>query len=159
MTITEAKNTVIEIVSRANLLVPKELKPDLKALEGYPDVPSWHKFEIDVWNFGEDIRQILEHYKPLRKDKDLLDLFLTICLNRNSKRGRQTFIMLFEFKHCVGYAKQIVSQLNDKFVEGHVIRCLNKMQAGGFGGQIKKFTEHKVRWIRNEAKKYMEKYP
>ena len=158
MTIADAKRNIINLVSQTNSVIPEKLESNLKPLDGDPDIPAWHKFEIEVWNFGEDIRQILKQYKPLRKDTYLLDLFLAICLNRNSKRGRQSFLKLFEFKHCEIYAKQIITQIDDHFVEGHVIRCLNKMQAGGFSALIRKFTTHNVTWIRNDANKYAEKH-
>lgn len=48
--------------------------------------------------------QILREHTSLRKDKSLLDSFLSIATNRNAKRGRQIFIILLGYKHCAEYA-------------------------------------------------------
>jgi len=151
----EAKILITKILEEASKLIPKNIDSDLKAINEYPDVPEWHPYEDKIWTLGEDIRQILIEHKSLRKDKKLLNLFLEICMNRNAKRGRQSFIMLFCFKHCAEYAPMIITQVDDKFVEGHVILAINKMHATGYRNLIAKFCESKNTWIRNEAKKYM----
>lgn len=158
MTREEAKIEIKEIVGRTSRLIPPVYVKDLPPSKQFPDVPQWHGYEYEIWRNGERIRQILLEHNALRKDKELLDLFLTIALDRNAKRGRQSFIMLFCYKHCAGYAELFVQQLDDDFVCGHIIEGLNKMKAGQFVSLVKPFTTYKITWIRNQAKKYIKRY-
>jgi hypothetical protein len=132
--------------------------PNLHDELNLPGIPKWYDFEMKVWELGEKVRQKLEKCKPLWKDKELLDLFLPICLNENAKRGRQSFIMLFWFKHCEPYSSRIITQINDDFVTGHVIQGLNKMKASGYLEIVRPFTNHKIAWIRNQAKKFVSQF-
>ena len=155
MSIDQAKTDIRSLTTHAYTLIPATLPPNLPEIEGIAGVPDWHDYERQVWALGEQIRQHLLQHKSLRKDKELLDMFLKVCLNRNAKRGRQSFIMLFEYKHWQEYASQIITQIDDEFVCLHVISALNKMKAKGYSSIIEIFTTHKVTVIRNEAKKYM----
>lgn len=158
MTKEEAKSKIKEIVGRTSLLIPLVYEQDLPPSVWFADVPDWHNYEYTIWNNGEQIRKILCEHKSLRKDSDLLDLFLTVALNRNAKRGRQSFIMLFGYKHCAEYADLLAAQLDDDFVGGHIIEVLYKMKAGQFVSVVKPYTMDKIAWIRNQAKKYMNRY-
>ena len=144
-----------KLVSRAEKLIPKNLEPDLPPTELLPEVPAWHDFESKIWQCGEDIRQLIETNPALRKDDKLFQRILKISINQNAKRGRQSFIMLFDSKHLSNFAKCLITQLDDEFVNGQVIKSIQKMQVAGFENEIKPFTEHKHAWIRNTAKKYL----
>jgi len=78
--------------------------------------------------------------------------------NKNAKRGRQSFIMLLWFKHCEKYAPILLDQIEDDFVRGHIIEGLNKMKASGYTEIVKKYTNDKTTWIKNQAKKYIENW-
>jgi hypothetical protein len=151
----EPKLKIKQLIAQAEGLIPETLQDNLPDIANIPGVPEWHNYERKIWELGELIRQELAVHKNLRKDKELMDLFLRISLNRNAKRGRQSFIILFWNKHCREYAPQLITQIQDEFVCGHIIEGLNKMHAEGFSEMIREFTQCKVSWIRNQAKKYL----
>jgi len=154
----EAKNRILDLIEEAIGKAPKSFEPDLPALEGFPEVPSWHDYEHEIWKLGEGIRQLLVEHKSLRKDDSITEKILDFCLNKNAKRGRESFVMLLWYKHNQKYADKLISLINDQYVYGHVIQVLNKMQAHGFKNDVLPFTKDKRTWIRNQAKKYLEKY-
>lgn len=145
------------LLDEAEKMIPDEMFKDLPFMKEAPDVHGWHKFEHNLWTKGEEIRQLIlaEKKKP---DKYQLNRILEICLDRKAKRGRESFIMLFG-KKCYGsYSPDIVQLLNDEYVSGHAVYTLYKMSASEYADQIEPFTTHKTTWIRNIAKKYIQKY-
>jgi hypothetical protein len=54
-------------------------------MEDFPDVPEWHGFESQVWEIGEQIRQLLAQYPFLRKDEEMQEAFIRISANANAK--------------------------------------------------------------------------
>ena len=158
MTKNEAKEAVLILLDRAEKLIPATSEKDLPPMDIAPGVPQWHDYEHKIWQIGEEIRQILNTHKTLRKDKELLARFLSVALNRNAKRGRQSFIMLLWYKHCAEYAGLLAAQLEDRSVKGHIIEGLNKMKAGQFTSLVEPFTQDKTTWIRNQAKKYIREF-
>lgn len=155
MNLEQTKSDIKNLTANAIGLIPATLPANLPEIDGIAGVPNWHDYEKEVWALGEQVRQTLIKHKALRGNAELLDLFLQVCINRNAKRGRQSFIMLFEHKHCMQYAPQLITQINDDFVCGHVLKALNKMQVDGYAPVIENYREHKIAWIRNEAKKYL----
>ncbi len=152
------KEKILELIKKAENLIPTKMEKDLEPLDGFPNVPSWHKYETDIWEIGEEIRQLIFKKKSLRKDDEINDLILNICLNRNSKRGRQSFILLLAYKHLSRYAPQIIEMIDDKFVDGQIIDTIYKMQASGFEKEIEPFKIYQQTWIKKLATKYVEKY-
>jgi hypothetical protein len=149
------KSEIIRLTDQALALVPLVYVPNLPEIKGMSGVPDWHEYERKIWSIGEEIQQILVNHKQLKIDTELLDLFLKVCLNRNAKRGRQSFIMLFEHNYCAVYADQLITQMDDEFVYGHVLRALNKMQADGYALIVLNHQDDKIAWIRKQAKKYL----
>ena len=154
----QAKFKIKELIAQAECLIPETLQENLPGMDEMPGIPKWHEYEHKIWELGERIRHELVIHKSLHKDKEILDDLLKISLNRNAKRGRQSFIMLFWYKHCREYAPQLVTQIGDEFVSGHIIKGLNKMHADEFVEPVKNFLDHKITWVRNEAKKYLVTY-
>jgi len=152
------KDKIINLLSKAKDLTPGELEKDLEPIEGFPDVPNWHDYENKIWAIGENIRQIIFSKKSLRKDEEINDLIIEFCLNKNSKRGRQPFVLLLGYKHLSDYAPKLIRLINDKYVDGQIIDAIYKMQAKGYGKEIRPFVTHKIIWIRKTAIKYLEKY-
>lgn len=157
MTKEEAKETIEDIVRRTVQRIPSTYEKDLPPMKHFPDVPQWHNYEYAIWKNGEQIRQILLEYKNLRKDKSLFDLFLLVALNRNAKRGRQSFILLFGYKSCAEYADLFVRQLDDIFVRGHILEVLNKMKVPHYVSLVMPYITDEETWIRNQAKKYVKR--
>lgn len=156
MTKEEAKKKIQSIVRRVEKMIPLTYVENLPPIDTKnPDIPQWHDFEDEIWIKGSNIDQILREHTSLRKDKSLLDSFLSIATNRNAKRGRQIFIILLGYKHCAEYAPFLIKQIDDPFVDGHIISTLNKMRAYQYTSLIMPFTTDKIAWIRNEAKRYV----
>ena len=139
MTKEEATKGIKKIVEKTLKLIPTTYEADLLPTKLLPNVPNWHCYERAIWQNGESIRQILCEHKTLRKNKELLNLFLTIALNRNAKRGRQSFIMLFGYKHCSGYADSFIKQIDDNSVNRHIIKTLNKMKVGQYASLLETY--------------------
>jgi hypothetical protein len=152
------KQEILSLVAQANSYIPDVLEPDLAPLDGYPNVPDWHKYESKIWAIGEQIRQILNENTKLRKDHQLQDAYLGVIKNERSKRGRQSFFFLVSYKSCNRCAEIVVNQLADDKVVGHAISALRKMGNGDYVIQINLIVDHPVTWIRNEAKKYVDKF-
>ncbi len=141
----------------AEKLIPEIDLPDLPYMELAPTVHDWYDFEHELWEIGENIRQLI-----LTEKKDLsteqADQVCKICENVKAKRGRQSFVMLLGKKRFLPYADRIANILPDVDIDGHVISTLYKMGASQFTAQIKPYTNHAITWIRNEAKRYIQKY-
>lgn len=152
------KEEIIELITEAKNLTPRRMEKNLNPMEGFPDVPNWHKYESEIWEIGDKIRQIIYDKKSLRKDKEINDLIMEVCMDKKSKRGRQSFILLLGYKHLSGYAPQLITMINDKFVDGQIIDTIYKMQAIGYEKDIEPFTTEKLTWVKKKAIKYMGKY-
>ena len=55
-------------------------------------------------------------------------------------------------------AQALISLLEDEDVDGQVIDTLYKMRANGYVSLMTPFLKHKKMWIRNIAKKYVQKF-
>ena len=144
-------------LTRAEALIPKGNLPDLPYMDLAPDVHDWYEFEHRLWEIGEEIRQFLSENKN-KLNKSQIDRIVSICLDKKAKRGRQSFVMLLGKKVYSSYADKIVTVLNDDDIDGQVIDTLYKMGAKEYVEQIEPFLTHNRTWIRNEAKRYVQKY-
>lgn len=150
-------NELDTLLTRAEALIPEENLPDLPFMDLAPDVHDWYMFEHELWEVGEDIRQfLLENKNKLNVSQ--IERIVKICLDKKAKRGRQSFVMLLGKKIYNSYADMIVTVLNDDDVDGQVIDTLYKMGAKEYVEQIEPFLTHNRTWIRNEAKRYVQKY-
>ena len=114
-------------------------------------------FELEIWDIGEEIRQLTAKYKKKFKKKQI-ERIIKVCLDKRAKRGRQSFVMLLGKRAYFDYSEAIIHLIHDKDVCSHVIYALYKMQAGQYADLIIPFTEHKETLIKNEAKRYIKKY-
>lgn len=146
-----------ELFVKAEALIPNELLPDLPYMEEAPDVHDWYMFEHELWGVGEEIRQLILKYKA-KLDNNQIDRIVNICLDKRAKRGRQSFVLLLGRKQYADYASKIVTILDDTDVDGQVINTLYNMQAGQHVELIEPFLNHKHTWIRNEAKRFIQKF-
>tara|TARA_R110002049_G_scaffold24461_1_gene86719 strand:+ start:122 stop:592 length:471 start_codon:yes stop_codon:yes gene_type:complete len=152
------KEKVLALIKKAENLIPLKMEKDLKPLNGIPNIPDWHNYETNIWRIGEEIRQIIAANKVLRKDAEINNLILNICLNKNSKRGRQSFILLLGYKHLSEHSRELIKMINDNSVDGHIIDTIYKMQSAEFVKEIRPFKTNQQAWIRKIASKYLEKY-
>ncbi len=154
----ETKEKVLELIKKAENLTPEKMEKDLPNIKNLPDVREQHFYENEIWRIGEEIRVLILEHKGLRKDDFINERIISFCLNRNSKSGRESFIMLLWYKHNQKYAERLASLIEDKYVYGHIIEGLNKLQVEGYCEKVSKFTNDKRTWIKKQAIKYVEKY-
>ena len=145
------------LLKKAEDKIPNEKLPDLPFMELAPDVHDWYMFEHEIWEIGEEIRQLIFNNKKVLTDSQIARI-INICLDEKAKRGRQSFVLLLGKKAYQKYSDKIVPLLNSDDIDGQVVDTLYKMQAGQYVDKILPFTNHKRTWIRNIAKKYIQKY-
>ena len=145
------------VLLSAEKLIPQEDLPNLPYMKLAPNVHDWYDFEHKLWELGEDIRRlILSERKELNTSQ--IERVCKICSDSKAKRGRQSFVMLFGKKRFFPYAERIAGLLPDEDIDGHIISILYKMGAFQYTELIKPYIDHRTTWIRNEAKRYMQKY-
>lgn len=154
----DVEKKVLKIIKEVETLIPPTLEPNLLPNNLLPNIPEWHSFEHKIWQKGEAIRQLLKGQKKIRTQSNISDKIFEISTNRNAKRGRQSFIMLRGNIDSKKYGARLISQLDDNFVYGHIIDTIYKMKIPEFVEIIKPYCNDKEAWIRNKAKKYIEKY-
>ncbi len=150
-------NELDSLLTSAEALIPEDNLPDLPFMDLAPDIHDWYKFEHELWEIGENIRQFLSENKN-KLNGSQIERIIIICLDKRAKRGRQSFVVLLGKKIYCNYSAQIVSLLNDEDVDGQVIDTLYKMGAKEYVDLIEPFLTHNRTWIRNEAKRYVQKY-
>jgi len=155
---SDVRQQITELLRQAEEAIPQRLKPDLPPGEHTSGAPEWYGFEHSIWALGEDIRQLLLKSKSLRSDLELHRAILRVATEPKAKRGRQSFIMLLGNAACLQFASQIADQLPDPHVCGHAIDTLTKMKCPDYVEAIEPFTRDKTTWIRNKAKRYIERY-
>ena len=150
----KAEKYILAIIKEVESLIPLVFEPDLPS----NDVPFWHPFEHEIWQRGEEIRQLLNVHKKLRNKDNILDKIFEVSINRRLKKGRQSFIMLLGNVDSKRYGANLITQLDDRCVYGHIIDAVYKMKLPEFVEAIKPYCDDEEAWIRNKAKKYIEKY-
>ena len=150
-------NHIEILLTKAENLIPNEELPELPYMDVASEVHEWYQFEYQLWNVGEKIRLLTaEHKKELNELQ--VKRIIEICLDQKAKRGRQSFILLLGKKCYCTFADEIIDLIDDDDVGGHVIATIRKMQVGQYVDKVKPFLDHKQTWIRNEAKKYIQKF-
>ena len=157
MTRSEFDARIDSLLLSAEKLIPQEKLPDLPFMELAPTVHDWYDFEHTLWKIGEDIRQlILSERKELNNEQTVR--ICRICADTKAKRGRQSFVMLLGKKKFLPFAGQLAVLFPDDDIDGHIISTLYRMGASQYAEYIKPYTNHPITWIRNEAKRYIQKY-
>ena len=150
-------NQLNKMLSEAESLIPNEKLPNLPFMPEAPDVHDYYHFELDLWDKGEEIRRLILDCKK-KPNQDQIKRICDICINPFAGRGRQSFVMLLGKKCYAEYATVIAPFLSDDDIDGHVVDTLYKMGTPDYVAQIQPFTKHNRTWIRNIAKKYINKY-
>lgn len=145
------------LLTESERLIPQEKAQNLPDSKIFPGVPQWHPFENSLWMKGEAIRKlILESGK--KPNPEQVNRICSICIDPNGGRGRQSFVMLLGRTGYASFAPMVAELLSDCDVDGQAVDTLYKMRVQGYAEQIRPFAEHRHTWIRNIAKKYLEKY-
>ena len=154
----EVRDRIVSLVEEAEGLIPQEWLTDLPPGEYTSGMPEWRPFEHQVWEIGEQIRQLVATQTSLRRDVELQDAFCRIACSRNTKNGRQPFIGLLAFTACVNQAPKIANQLGDYRVTGQVINALLRMRNGDYATEIEHHKSSEKSWIRKKAETYCTRY-
>ena len=145
------------LLTEAEACIPSEMLAAPPFLNQVPGVHEWHDFEFKIWDIGEQIRQLVSSNQTAFS-RNQINRILNICLDKRAKRGRQSFVMLLgKVKYCE-HASELISLLQDDDINGHVIDTIYKMRADSYVALITPFVTHKQTWIRNAAKKYVQKF-
>ena len=84
---------VDKLLKEAEEKIPDTELPDLPYLKEAPDVHDWYTFEHEIWDIGEEIRQLTVQNKK-KFNEEQIGRIIGICLDKRVKRGRQSFVML-----------------------------------------------------------------
>lgn len=146
-----------ELIEAAKKHIPNHVLPDLPCTPELPGVPAWYEDELAIWNQGEAIRQLVCTARKKLNNTQVMEI-LDICQNQNARRGRESFVMLLGQRAYAAYAPQIAALLGDRDVGGHCIYTLYKMGAAGYSAEIAPFLADERTWVRDYAKRYMQRY-
>ena len=93
------------------------------------------------------------------QDKNILSELVKIVQEKEHGISRQMFVVsLGKFKNDRNVKDVLISLLKDDDVAGHAIIAIRKIGDVELAEYIEPFLEHKKGWIRNEAKKTIEKF-
>lgn len=154
----DGKREIKELIKKARETRPEVLQDNLPPMPDFPDVRDWHAFENDIWQIGEQIRQIYLNHKSLRKDHELMREIVDFCKDKRAERGRQSFLFSISNIHCKSFSSEIAELLTDEDVYGHALDALLKMRADGFIDEVEPLANSKHTWIKKLARKYLERY-
>ena len=135
--------------------MPRATPIQLPPIDGFPDVLQWHQFEHSLWSIGEQIRHAINSQPKLRSDRALYSEILKIVHSRNALRGRQSFVLLFAYRPCISWVRDLAFLIPDSDIDGQIISALYKMRAPGFSAIVAPFLSSSTAWIRREARRYM----
>ena len=136
-------------------IAPEKFPPDLHSNELLAGAPAWYPFEYRAWELGESVRQTLARHRKLRADPKVQSLLLRVILERNLRRGRQSFVFGLACKSAQPQARHIAPFLKDPDIQGQVLDALIKMRARGFDEKVKPLLDSPYKWIRSLARKYI----
>ncbi|HTX20796.1 MAG TPA: hypothetical protein VMD27_02890 [Candidatus Aquilonibacter sp.] len=145
------RSKIEALLTEARLVVPTVVPP----IDGFRDTLQWHQFEHALWSIGEQIRHAINRQPRLRSDHALYAEFLSVVQNRHGMRGRQSFVLLFAYRPCLAWARDLASLIPDSDIDGHIISALYKMRASGFSRVVAPFMSSDATWIRKEARRYL----
>jgi hypothetical protein len=147
--------TIEALLAQAKFLLPRSTPAQLQPMEGFPDLPQWHEFEHSLWSIGEQIRHAMNEQPRLRGNRNLYAKILAIVQDRNARRGRQSFVLLFAYRPCVAWASDLATLISDPDIDGQIISALYKMRASGYSTIVAPFLSSSITWIRKEARRYL----
>lgn len=123
------------------------------------DMPAWYGYEIGLWMFSEEIiRPFLKKHKKIRGKHIFLDTLVEICLNKKFEKGRQLLVLFVGQYGKDAYKEELKSLLYDNEMQGYAIDALRYAKCFEYVDIIKEiYTNSKPGWIRQAAKKYINK--
>lgn len=102
-----------------------------------------------LWECG-DLLYSMKKYKYLPQ-------YLEIIKNKEYGRARQMVVLLVGKSKKVEVIPVLKDLLNDADVEGHALQALANFEGDDIVEIMQQYTKHKMAWIRNTAKRYLNK--
>lgn len=116
-------------------------------------------FEREIWMVGSELLETFKKNKKISLSEDLLEEILKIIEEKKYGRGRESFVMLLHYfknkpqvEHCLS------TLLEEPILYGFAIGKLQKLKLFSYLVKVQDiFANEKKSWIRQAAKKYIEK--
>lgn len=93
------------LLTKAENKIPDTHLPDLPFMKEVPGVHDWYMFECEIWEIGEEIRQLISAGRKSFTQTQI-DRIINICLDERAKRGRQSFVLLLGKKNILQLFRQ-----------------------------------------------------
>jgi HEAT repeat protein len=117
-----------------------------------------HRYETLIWEIGEIFRQVLKKHKRLRQEPNLFSSLARVTLDTQFGKGRESFVMLLGQYGDQNMVGTLVQLLKDEEVQGHAVYALRLLGAPEVQDSVRPFLKSPKTWVRNEAKKYFQKF-
>jgi hypothetical protein len=153
-----ASDELLQLCQRAIEMAPRDFPDDLPTTAGLAGAPAWYPFETRAWDLGERVRQMLVATPKLRQDSQVQDALLYVVECRNLRRGRQPFVTNLGYAAAAPLAARLVPYLRDRDIDGQVVGALIRMKVGGYSSEVALLVTARHAWVRNLAKKYIERF-
>lgn len=114
----------------------------LEAFESHSDLSN-------LWEYG-DLLYSIKRYKYLPQ-------YLEIIKNKEYGTSRQMVVLLVGKSKKPEVIPVLKELLNDSDVEGHAVQALANFKGDDIVKIMQQYTNHKMAWIRNTAKRYLNK--
>jgi hypothetical protein len=151
-------DAIIAACAATKSLAPAEFPTDLAPDRFTSGARTWYSFEHAAWQVGETIRLSFQATPRLKRDPRVVDAVVDVVRCRNLRRGRQSFVMALGFTGAARCAPTLAGYLTDPDLAGHVVDTLLKMRAAGYGDAVSPLLEAPHAWIRNLARRYLDRY-
>jgi hypothetical protein len=139
-------------------MAPDIYPPDLPSRPELLGAPDWYSFEHAVWPIGEQLRNSFKTRPKLKLDLGGVGAVMDVIECNSLRRGRQSFVMAIGFTAAYPLATRLARFLDDKDIDGQVIAALLKMRVSDFVAEVSPLMKAEKTWIRNLAKKYVQRY-
>jgi hypothetical protein len=149
---------IVEAIHKLCASAPDGRPTDLAPGKYTSGQPEWSRLEHTAWSLGEQVRQALARNPKLRTKPEILEAIVQVVECESLRRGRQSFALCLAFVGAKPTAARLSPYLGDKDVCGHVLRALIGMRAPGYTSEVAQLRAAEHAWIRNLAKKYLERY-
>jgi hypothetical protein len=117
----------------------------------------WANHEQLAWALGESIRNALRRNRALRKEPRFWAAVEVVAADKAVGKGREPYVMLLGQYGGRSRAPQLMALLDDPEVSGHALHALRLLAAPGAEEKARALLTHRRAWIRQEAKKYLQK--
>jgi len=122
------------------------------------DGPEWTGYEVRLWELGSKFELYLRANKKIRGRNALSNAIGELVADKRFGKGREIFVMIIGNFGDASFAEVLKPLLADTDVDGHALDALTKLKIRGLDSLVEPLlAKGKQTWIRNAAKKYIQK--